>query len=567
MCIKVDRWFYCPVQGQGPPVPPEREHTNTHDNFWTYWDHGETAGLDEQREINLPTFPGYHYVHHNDERWIRCAMTHSRVCQEYPLEIRTELYDIPCPDCSQDDPCVLSAQPIRTYKNPSPNMTPDAFAHIADAYAYEIITLITSFLRIQINDLGLEEADWNVYQRGLYCTQERNHIIADRAQNPDGPLRHICALDCACTVRPWAHNASRAARNQDATNVRIRAAQEWFYYAYTDEEPSWWTDTYFGHMPNQLWLNMHEEGPQRYTDLVSQITKAVYDLNRLGPTIQAASENRSRFVPSNYQRYIRLGQSTAAQLITLPCLDPGITTEFLDLLMRDHFLTALCPHIDPTNDQIYTLDCQKTPTEAMKMLLFYSRRVFGDDDTRREAFRRGVQQSALVNALGRNRAICHHNALVKKQVAEGFALTRVVNSRYAAARTQTCPICADDFDNSSAVLQTPTHLRAVEMPCCHQFMHVHCLKGSALHWEKCPLCNRNLKDVGLSIERFAPDQYIQQEVRREDLPEGMMRRPNASERELAEVNRHLIIDYVRNRIAEEEAAALPAFIPVQTEWI
>ncbi|UPK90106.1 hypothetical protein LCI18_001041 [Fusarium solani-melongenae] len=558
MCIKVDRWFYCPVLGQGPPVPPERGDTNNIDNFWTYWDHGETAGLNEQHKMNLPTFPGYHYVHHIDERWIRCAMTHSRVCQEYPLEIRTELYNIPCPDCSQDDSCVLSAQPIRTYKNPSPNMTPVVFAHIADAYAYEIITIITSFLRIEFKDLALEEADWNVYQRGLYCTQERNHIIGDRAWHPYGPLRYICAQDCACTARPWAHNASRAARNQNATNVRIRAALEWFYYAYTDEEPSWWTNDYFGHIPNQLWLNMHEEGTQRYIDLIAQITKAVYDLNRLGPTIQTASEDRRRFEQANYQRCIRLGQSTATRLITLPCLDPGITTEFLDLLMRDHFLTALCPHIDPTNNQIYTLACQKTPNEAMKMLLYYSRRIFGDNDTRLEAFRCGVQESELVNALGRNRTICHRNARVKKQVAEGFALACVVNSQHAAASTQTCPICADDFDDARTVLQIPTNLRAVEMPCCHQFMHVRCLKGSALHWEKCPLCNKNLKEVGLSMERFAPDKFIQQEVLREDLPEGMIRRPNASERELVEVNLHRIIEYVRDRLQEERTALLAA---------
>ncbi|RSL79245.1 hypothetical protein CEP51_007518 [Fusarium floridanum] len=527
MCIKVDRWFYCSELGQGPPVPPERQVTNTYEDFWTHWQHEETVGHEEQQELDLPTFPGYHYIRHKDERWIRCAMTRSNDCLECPLEIRTEIYNIPCPNCSQDDPCILSAQPLRTYKNPSPNMTPERFAFLAQSYAYEVISILISFFRIEIYGRELTEPDWDAYLRGLYCTQDSNHILPDRLENPDGPLMTECHMDCACTLRPWAHNLSRAARNQNAHQVRFRSAQEWFYFVYTDAAPTEWISRFFGNIPNQLWLNMHEDGPQRFLDGIALITKAANDLGRLGPGIQVE----------------------AWQLIFLPCLDPGITAEFLNYLLRQHFLTALCPYLNITNDRIHILDCQVEPSDTMKMLLFHSHRVFGDDDQRHEAALGGIRESELVDALQRNRAICQQNSMVKKQLAEGFALTCVAN---AVASNQTCAICGDDLDDANPTPQIPTHIRPVEMPCCHQFMHVRCLKGTVLHGKTCPLCNRKLKEVGLSMERFAPGQNIQREVRHVDLPEGMMRYPNDDEIELVEYDREAIFSAIANRIRRDQ---------------
>ncbi|KAJ4197720.1 hypothetical protein NW755_000417 [Fusarium falciforme] len=533
MCIKVDRWFYCHVQGQGPPVPPERELTNTHEGFWTHWQHGETVGLNEQYHMDLPTLKGYHYVRHKDERWIRCAMTDVTACLQYPLEIRTELYDIPCPDCSQDDPCVLSAQPVRTFKNPSPNMTPEAFAHIADAYAYEIITLITSFFRMQLNRLELDEPSWNVHQRGLYCTLDRDHIVRDTPIRLEGPVEYPCYLDCFCTARPWAQNTSRAARNQDATQVRIRGVDKWFLYAQNDENPPLWASRHFASMPNQLWLNMHGDGLQRYGRLVSQITTAVSQLDRLGPTIQAGSGRRGRFMPSAYRGIVRLGQFTAMKLIAYPCLDPGVTTDFLDLLMRNHFLTALCPFLDTTRDEKgwrYTLNCHQPASPEMETLLVQSGHAFRDPRRRAQASQTGMRHTRLVNALERNRAICHSNSLIKTRVAEGFAHSWVANSSYAASNTKTCHICAEDFDNVNADSEIPPHLRAIQTRCCHQFMHVRCLKGTALRREKCPLCNTNFEDMGFSTQRFAPHEQLGEETHRGHLPEGMMERPNTHER-------------------------------------
>lgn len=555
MCIKVTRWFYCPAQGQYPAFPPHRARTNTYRNFWTYWEHGETVGLHEQHQRNLPTHQGYRYVHHKDERWIRCAMTDVTACLQYPLEIRTELYDIACPECTQDDPGVLSAQPIHTYTNQSPGMTPDILASIAEAYAAEIIGLMTCVFRVEIAGQDLEESAWNVYQRGLYCTLEKEHIILDRPEAAEGPVNYPCFPDCVCTTRPWAPNASRAARNQDAAQVRIKRSYDWFFHVTMNQEP--WPDEHFADMPNQLWLNMHEDGPGRYRHLLSQIHRAVSQVSGLGPSIEVGDEwtGARRPIEGSFDTTVNLGKFTATKLIALPSLDPGITADFLDLLMRNHFLTALCPHLDFMNDQVGILDCQRPASPNMWKLLAATSGAFKGFEKWVETSHALVRHAQLVDALGRNRAISHHNALIKKQTADGFALSCIVNSLHASGRTQTCPICADDFDDVNDEAEIPPHLRAIQTRCCGQFMHVRCLKGSSLRREKCPLCNRNLEEIGFSTERFAPGLRIEPEVRRGDLPAGMMDRPSTPERHLVEYHRDLLANYILSRIEEMEELA------------
>ncbi|KAI8720683.1 RING-type domain-containing protein [Fusarium sp. LHS14.1] len=559
MCIRVDRWFYCQVQGQGLPAPPERDITNAQEYFWTHWQHGETVGVNEQQLMDLPPLQGYHYARHKEERWIRCAMTNITACMQYPLEIRTELYDIPCPECSQDDPCFLSAEPVRAYKNKSPNMTPDILAQIVDAYAYEIIILITSYFRMQINDMELDEPSWEVHQRGLYCTLDRDHIRKDTPIAVEGPVAYPCFDDCHCTVRPWAQNSSRAARNQAATQVRVRGMQQWFAWAKDEESPPLWVRHHFSNMPNQLWLNEHEDGIRRYTRLMMKVSTAARQLMQLGPGIQAGHSMEVRFTPSAYRRIIQYGQSTAMKLIAYPCLDPGITNEFLDLLMRDHFLSALCPFLDTTRDEVgwrRILDCHEPPSPAMEALLEQSELAFNHPRRNELNSHATSRHTALVNALERNRAICVNNALIKKQVAEGFAANWVVNSSYAASHTTTCHICTEDFDSVNADDDIPPHLRPVETRCCHQFMHFRCLKGSTLRREKCPLCNTGLKQMGFNEKIFVPGAQLVEEEHRGNLPQGMVENANLQERYLMDEIIDFILDWMEQRMRANEAVEM-----------
>lgn len=533
MCIKVDRWFYCQVQGQGPPVPPGREQTNTYEDFWAYWQHGETVGLDEQQYKDLPPLQGYHYVRHKDERWIRCAMTNVTACRQYPLEIRTELYDIPCPECSQDDPCVLSDQPSQTFENPSPNMTSDVLAEIAEAYANEVIALTTSYFRMQLNRQELDEESWDVHQRGLYCTLDKDHIVQDHPLRLEGPVEYPCFADCFCTTRPWAQNSSRAARNQDATQVRVRGMTEWFTYAQEEEDPPEWVSHSFANMPNQFWLVQHEDGTQRYGRLSSQVSLAVAQLGQLGPTIQDGTGREIRFEPSAYHGIIRLGQFTATKLLTYPCLDPGVTAEFLDLLMRNHFLTALCPFLNTNGNEKnwrYVLRCHRRASVEMQELLVQSEQVFMNSIRRVQDYEAMRRHTTLANALERNRWICLSNAIVKNDVAEGFAQSWVTYAAYATTKTKTCHICVEDFDDISRDSDIPPHLRVIETRCCDQFMHARCLKGTVLRREKCPLCNTELKDMGYSIQRFVPDARLMKELHKGCLPGGMIAQPSSRER-------------------------------------
>ncbi|KAJ4318051.1 hypothetical protein N0V84_007032 [Fusarium piperis] len=441
-------------------------------------------------------------------------MSDVTACLQYPLEIRTEMYDVPCPECTQDNPGVLSARPIHTYRNQSPNMTSEILASIANAYASEIINLTTSFFRIQIHGENLEEPAWNVYQRGLYCTLEEQHIMRDRPQYVEGP---------------------------DAAQVRIRDANRWFYYSFNDPGPSQWANDHFAKMPNQLWLNMHEASSEKYKHLQSQIRRAAAQLDQLGPSIQVGGNIRTRRSHVGFFRSIvNLGQFTATKLIAFPSIDPGITADFLDLLMRNHFLTALCPYLDTTHAQVDTLECRQPATQDMERLLAFSCLAFRDEEKRSETTFAVGRHDRLVDALERNRAISHRNGLVKKRTAEGFALCCLVDSSYAAGKTQTCIICADDFDDVNDESDIPRHLRAMETRCCHQFMHTRCFKGSALQREKCPLCNRNLEELGLSTEIFVPEQRIEEEIRRGDLPEGMIDGPTSAERNLVEYNYDLL---------------------------
>ncbi|KAM0434653.1 hypothetical protein ACHAPT_003752 [Fusarium lateritium] len=482
-------------------------------------------------------------------------MTDVTTCLQYPLETRTELYKIACPECTTDDPCLLPAEPIQTHKASSPNMTADMLDNIADAYANEIIALLSSFLQIQIRGMNLDKPSWEVHQRGLYCTQEKHHIIRDHPENPDGSAEYPCSVDCAPTVRPWAHNASRAARNQDASQVRIREVHDWFYYAFTDRAPSRWVDDSFAEMRNQLWLNMHEDGPQRLDHLMGQINEAGLQLTRLGPTIYTPMPG---VVLDNqwWKDRLQKGQFVASQLIVYPCLDPGITTDFLDILMRNHFLTALCPGLDTSRDQRgwrNMLTCQQPASAEMMGLLHHLAAAhFHSPQFQGQVTAATDRRNRLLNIFERNRAICHHNLVIKRRAAEGFALSHAAVSSYAARQNPNCPVCMGAFDAVSLDSEIPTHLRAMNLPCCAQFIHVGCFKGIGTNLQRCPLCNRELKSIGFPGASIAPHMQLdwdQQEIR--TLPAGMMESPTVYQSAAFAYHHEVLVDQINARIAAE----------------
>ncbi|KAM5351748.1 hypothetical protein ACJ41O_004471 [Fusarium nematophilum] len=537
MCIQVNRWFYCPVRTSSarspaqPPCPSQHSPANPAAN----WAHEDAVSPLEAEKIGLPGRPGYSYVRHKVESWVRCALIRAPHCRDYPQELRTEVYSISCPQCTNDDRCVLSQRPVLTGSLDNPNGMPLVIENaIVAAYYSEVASLLRSYLLHDLNYQPLDEKSWQVHMLGQYCTENGGHLYRD---HPSRLHSEECERECGCTNNPGAHNLARALRIREGQVLRMRFPLEWFPFAAEDRRNHNRVlgDFYangFAHVPNQDWLNYLPDYDHRYQRLVSQIADQMSGLIRLGPTVEGASPSAP-----TWREVLETREFLASELIYYPASDPGVTDRFLENLMRNHILTVLCPDIDLNEAPPHWrgLICQRRAEDAATQdLIDLYGRLQGNYQSEGEIYRARMRRDELATVLERNRGIAFKNVLIRQRLADSFIRGHEVTGAELWALSsdddgrvpQTCVICAEDFDTTN--LQVPEHLRCVRIPCCSQYIHARCFKGvTRAHKNACPYCNESFASASIGLDPEKAGRNWRWDERLEELPAGMSEEPSA----------------------------------------
>ncbi|KAF4979082.1 hypothetical protein FZEAL_4642 [Fusarium zealandicum] len=514
MCIQVNRWFYCPVQEPGhtvqqaqqaqqPPVQPQANPFSP----WLQWQDQERAPHSEVSQLGLTEHNNYYYIRHKVESWIRCAAILATDCRDNPQAFHTEVYAHACPHCTQDDGCILSGAPVLNHMEDNPNLTQETDDRMVAAYASELTALLRSYLAQELEFMPPDEKSWVLHMRGQYCTEDRNHVVRDHPER--GARSYDCHATCACTNKPWAHNISRAARKHEGFITRVKFSPEWFEFVLNDQGLQTWKDQAFADIPNQSWLNMINDASRRYDHLSAQIGNQLNQLIMLGPNVEPLAPGQPLRTPEEWHRTLSRREFVAYQLIYYPAMDPGITRRFLDRLMHDHILKALCPDVGPLLGlgNWRMLDYRFSASDEIRELVNLADGI-AVDRYKTSAIRGSTRRrDNVVRILIRNRDIAFRNALIRQKLAEGAVLRFEIPAAVVVqAGEHTCNLCAEDFDVQNANVNIPVHLRLAQLPCCRNFVHFRCFKGAALQKKlACPFCNQSLVDMGLDPGMAGPE--------------------------------------------------------------
>ncbi|KAF0644577.1 hypothetical protein FPSE5266_02728 [Fusarium pseudograminearum] len=275
-----------------PPIPQRPQPANPLQE-WARWRPDDRISPEELSYLRLG-HQTYYYIRHKKEYWIRCARSYAVGCDVLPLETRTELYSIPCPDCTRDHASAMSARPFQTHiEEPDADKDVDNLELIYAGYLSETLNHTRAFFMHELDLEPLDELSAMNYVHGLNCTENPYHI---RRQHPDrNNFPEECLEDCACTADPGAHNLSRAARNQEAMRVRDKRAYGWFEFIQKDKHLDNYKTRNFVQIPNQLAINLDEESSEKHDRMVERVGQQVMSLCLLDHNPDLETEWTARY--------------------------------------------------------------------------------------------------------------------------------------------------------------------------------------------------------------------------------------------------------------------------------
>ncbi|KAF4472414.1 hypothetical protein FALBO_685 [Fusarium albosuccineum] len=561
MCIRVTRWFFCPVpDSQRPAQQQLRPAMNAYLPMFNWFDQ-DPVPTTERIQLDLPIIPGYFYMRHKKEYWRRCALMDVAKCMQTPLGHHTELYKLPCPDCSGDHPSVLAQKPFQTHIVDNPNPSSELVAE----YAEELTVLFRSFLLHEIEAADLDLPSWLAYVRGLCCTEHKSHVVRD---HPYRQCQPAC-LDCANTRRAWSHNLSRAARNVDAFHTRIKHSKTWVILCTLDHGIADWRQNHFADMRYQLELNLGEGTLQNFNKMLAKIAENVAKLIRLGPTCEPPSPHRPR-TDEFWRHLLIFREYLAHHLAWSVCFDTGVTEVFIEHMMRDHILTALCPDLDINNAPPgYTiLDCQQPASPAMQELSRILLRVYTSDDNHPKMSASIQRRQRLYGLLDQFRAIYHRDVAVRQRIAESCMRSCEIPAAEVAAHIAVtdeteCSICGDEFDAEND--GPPVHLRVAQMPCCSKLIHVRCFKGILIRSKgSCPYCNEEIGLTGF-FPGYNEGEWSWEIKYPDQVPVGLVDFPTRVQHVIFENPEWRYLDVLDPIIAAEEGIPLWAVNPFRPQ--
>ncbi|KAL3588947.1 hypothetical protein FPOAC2_11107 [Fusarium poae] len=528
MCKKIIRWFCCPVQISDPndlPPIPQRPRPANPFRPWARWRSCDRLSQEEMRYLQLG-HQNYYYIRHRKKYWIRCARTVAGGCDEVPLETRTELYSIPCPDCTRDHASAMSSRPFQTcVEEPDTNRHSDTLRDIYAGYVSELVSHTRAFFRHELDLEPLDKLSAMTYIRGLNCTESPYHI---RRQHPDrNNYPEECLTECACTVDPVAHNLSRAVRNQEAMRVRDKRAYVWFEAVQQDTHLETYQTEHFVQIPNQLAINLDEESSEKHDRMVERVGQQVVSLCLLDHNPDLQTQWTARYDDlDEWRERVMHREALCLIMIRYAAADPGISLSFADELMK-YILTMLAPGLDETDSSIQHFFCNISAYKDFAELT-----AICDQMTTGDIIRRGKwnyrqecmdQQDHLLNTMRRNRNISYRNIVNKQRVAEAVAQRyRIPGSAILDTdEMRDCVICSDPFDTSEDDF-VPENLAVIQLPCCAKFIHTRCFKGVTTGKKQaCSFCNADLETIGM--DPGDGTEFLSFALRPAELPPGLHR--------------------------------------------
>ncbi|CAF3611352.1 unnamed protein product [Fusarium graminearum] len=574
MCRKFIRWFCCPVQIADPddlPSIPQRTQPANLLQEWARWRPDDRISPEELSYLRLE-HQTYYYIRHKKEYWIRCARSYAVGCDVLPLETRTELYSIPCPDCTRDHASAMSARPFQTHiEEPDADRDVDNLELIYAGYLSETLNHTRAFFMHELDLEPLDELSAMNYLHGLNCTENPYHI---RRQHPDrNNFPEECLEDCACTADPGAHNLSRAARNQEAMRVRDKRAYGWFEFIQKDKHLDNYKTRNFVQIPNQLAINLDEESSEKHDRMVERVGQQVMSLCLLDHNPDLETEWTARYDDlEEWQERVRQREAMCLIMIRYAAADPGITMSFADGLMSC-ILTMLAPGLDETDPSVQHFFCNFPGYEDFaKMTAMCDQLTTGNIIRRNKWNYRQTcmdQQDELLNAMRRNRNISFRNVVNKQRVAEAVA-QRFRTPGPALLDTdevRDCVICSDPFDTSGDKL-VPEHLAIVQLPCCTKFIHTRCFKGVTTGKKQaCPFCNADLETIGMNPGDGT--EFLSFSLRHAELPPGLHRFSTGIEKAIAsfiDPNGIALLKKLNRVIEDEEGMPRGTLGAVYRDW-
>ncbi|KAM0204679.1 hypothetical protein ACHAPA_001877 [Fusarium lateritium] len=566
MCIKVIRWFYCPVITPDPPpqVVPRPYPANPL-KPWIHWQPEEPVPPEQLGHLHT-VYQGYHHVRHRHEYWIRCARIEVNDCLARPVEIRTELYNIACPVCTGDHDSAMSADPILTHSDEANyDINDGASIRPVCQYVGELLLLVRTFFKMELRRDPLDGLSWTTFVRGLNCTHDPNHIQRD---HPDRVGHDDCLHNCPCSFDPAAHNVSRAGRNHEAHAMRTRQATNWFNMCRLDPELVQWKTRRFAHLPNQLALNRDDQMVQKHDHMMSRINEQLSALLHLDHNPDLATSKTPFFRNlDEWRRYLRAREATCVMITRYAASDPGINLNFAESIMKI-ILPALAPGLDSNDPRVANLFCNTPALEGSWLLdlVEFSDQLSRNVFLSRQRHVSMAHQINLFQVLVRNRRITSTNILSKQRVAESVISTNIIPGkdllRTGEEADRNCTICGDDFDTeASANSVIPRHLAVMQLPCCRQFIHARCFKGiAALRRQACSFCNADLATMGMvSIQQSNLFSYRRPH---EALPRGAHRFPTPNEQVRATLGQPNDLTLIQNlnQVIEAEENLRPGYL-------
>ncbi|KAG5658842.1 hypothetical protein KAF25_007395 [Fusarium avenaceum] len=566
MCIKVIRWFFCPVIAPDP-LPQVIPRPYPADPFkpWIHWQPEEPVPPEQLQYLHT-AYQGYYHVRHRREHWIRCARIEVNDCLAQPVEIRTELYNIACPSCTGDHDSAMSAEPFVTHSDETNyDINDPASMRPVHQYLEEIMLLVRAFFKMEVRRDALDEVSWTQFLRGLNCTHDPTHIQRD---HPDRVGNDDCLQNCPCSFDPGAHNLARAARNHEAHSMRTRNPRHWFVMCAVDKKLVEWKTQRFAHLPNQLALNRDDQMVQRHDYMMGRLNEQLSALLHLEYNPDLAT-SKTPFIQNldEWRRRVRAREATCVMLVRYAANDPGINLKFAESIMKI-ILPALAPGFDSNDPRVANLFCNTPAQEGGSLLdlVEFSDQLYPNLLLSRLRYLCMRHQLNLFEVLVRNRRITSTNILGRQRVAQSVISTNTIPGsdllRTGEVADQNCTICGDDFDTkASACSVIPHHLAVMQLPCCRQFIHARCFKGiAALQRQACPFCNADLATMGM-VSNAHNDLFSYQRPH-EDLPRGLHRFPDPNEQLQAALGHPGDIRIIRrlNRVTEAEEGLRPGYL-------
>jgi hypothetical protein len=443
--------------------------------------------------------PGWTNIRHCMSSKIRCASWVPFHCDLAPRETQYRLYNSPCPECTGDDPCVISALSYISHNIYHPQLTETEKADkllddAVRAYWTGLMRFQCSALREMIPDFpisvnsGVPDPVMDSYHFfcALACSEDASHITLHEGDFPD------CER-CNNIRFAAAHNLLRALMQQEARvvwdnrteefNVELQQADD---FGYIEQLRG------FRHMEEGLREDWYAEEPdlggsRGRIELLEQIRD---QLQFVGPEAES-EEDREYVLVNTWSRTVEVRCSFAKRISMLIDLDTGISSEFRDRLdRRIQSLLLPWPVLDE-NDETLIGDIDELPTAETQALASGIDRYF-DPDRWTDRF---FFEKQLIYIIEVQKKTLRRNAMLSLRAADKYLAPLSTSWRRATEKEAACVLCGDEWIPSDNV---PSHLGVVQIPCCQKPFHRGCLKRLLRPWDgapKCPYCRTDLRDT------------------------------------------------------------------------